>query len=1004
MSSETVWTALFISRKWLPAVGGMETYSVRLTQALEQYADVEALVLPGRTDGLPPRPTALLVFAVKAALRLLFQLRPAEVLHIGDMVLWPLGVAARLRSRRTRLVLSAHGTDVSYPRRGGAKGRAYGAYLRLGSKLVGGATVIANSSATREVAAETGWRRIAVVPLATDIAGSGATGAHDGSLLFAGRLIELKGCAWFIRNVLPLLPDGTRLRVAGVAWDPDEVRALDDPRVEFLGRLRGRALVDAYRRALCVIVPNIELKSGEYEGFGLVATEAAAAGGVVLAARTGGLVDAIVDGTTGFGVAAGDPDAWVRAIAEVADWDDASRRSFLTTSMAYCRNHYTWDRVARETPLPDTARMANAIRFLALDAILNAGEGHQGVPLGMAEIAATLYSRHLKVDPGVPLWPDRDRVVLSNGHGSMLLYALLHLAGYAHVSLDAVRSFRKLGSVCAGHPEIDHAAGIEITTGLLGQGIASAVGMAVAEARLAARFGDDLVNHRDWAFVSDGCLQEGMGQEAISLTGHLRLGKLTYLWDDNHITDDGDTALSISEDVPARFAAAHWHVEAVDGHDVEAVSAAIDRAIADPRPSLIACRTTIARGTPRLEGRRGGHSAPLKPSDSEEARAALGWEHPAFDIPEDVREDWRSAMARGGKARRGWDDRLAAHPEREAFPRWSEGRLPDDWAKVGGALARAALGLNAPEPTITSSGAVCDLLAGALPETIVLCADLEAPTNHKRSRAAFTPADRDGSYVHCGVREHLMGAMANGIAAHGGLRPVTATYLAFTDYERAAMRMAALMGLPEIFVFSHDSIGIGSNGPTHQPVEILAGFRAMPNINVFRPADAMETAEAWQIALETRDRPSLLALSRQAATPVRRTAGDRPSRRGAYVASDPQGERAMTLLATGTEVGVATSAQVLLREAGIEAAVVSMPCWELFEEQGEMYRAEVLGDVPRIGIEAAVRFGWDRWLRPQDRFVGMTGFGASARTEALYEHFGITPARVVAIAREVVGR
>ncbi len=650
----------------------------------------------------------------------------------------------------------------------------------------------------------------------------------------------------------------------------------------------------------------------------------------------------------------------------------------------------------------DIQRMAHAIRFLALDSILNAGEGHQGVPLGMAEIAATLYARHLKVDPSAPLWPDRDRVVLSNGHGSMLLYTLLHLSGYEQVSIDALKSFRKLGSICAGHPEIEQHAGIEITTGLLGQGIACSVGMAVAEARLAARFGQDLVDHRTWAFVGDGCLQEGIGQEAISLAGHLQLGKLTFLWDDNHITDDGDTALSISEDVPARFRAAGWQVQAVDGHDIEAISAALDAAKADPRPSLIACRTTIARGIPRLQGQRGGHSAPLKPEDSQEARAGLAWPHAPFEVPEDIRSDWRGTLERGRDAHAAWRGRLAAHPDKVEFERWTSGGLPADWTKQIGALQAAASAQAAPRATILSSGDLCDGLASVLPESLVLCADLEAPTNHKRSRSAFDMGDRNGSYVHCGVREHLMGAMADGIAAHCGLRPVNVTYLAFADYERPAMRMAALMGLPALFVFSHDSIGVGSNGPTHQPVEILASFRAMPNMLVFRPADAVETAEAWQVAIEHRSGPSLFALSRQAALQVRTDVDENRTRRGAYVLRGAGERRDLTLIATGTEVGLAVAARDALTRLGIAAAVVSMPCWELFERQDTAYRAAVLGTAPRIGIEAALSFGWERWLRPEDRFIGMSGFGASARAEVLYEHFGITPQRIVEVAKEMM--
>ncbi|GGE58057.1 transketolase [Actibacterium pelagium] len=652
--------------------------------------------------------------------------------------------------------------------------------------------------------------------------------------------------------------------------------------------------------------------------------------------------------------------------------------------------------------MPDIQSMAHAIRFLALDSILNAREGHQGVPLGMAEIASTLYANHLKADPADPLWPDRDRVVLSNGHGSTLLYALLHLSGYEHVTLEALKSFRKLGSVTAGHPEIEQHAGIEITTGLLGQGIACAVGMAVAEERLAAQFGRDLVDHRTWAFVGDGCLQEGVGQEAISLAGHLQLGKLTFLWDDNHITDDGDTILSISEDVPARFRAAGWHVQELDGHDIPAIDAALSAARDDPRPSLLACRTTIARGIPRLEGQRGGHSAPLTEADSAEARAALNWPHGSFEIPDAVYRDWHDCMAKGKGARKHWQARLDAHPDAQEFQRWTSGSLPDGWEQTAAAQSHAgAVGPDA-LPTITASGDVCDQLAKALPELFVLCADLEAPTNHKRSRTAFTRQDRNGSYMHCGVREHLMGAMVDGIAAHGGLRPINVTYLAFADYERPAMRMAALMGLPGLFVFSHDSIGVGSNGPTHQPVEILASFRAMPNMRVFRPADAVETAEAWQIAIETSDGPSMLALSRQPAERVRDGADENLTRKGAYVLHEPKNGRDLTLLATGTEVGLATRASAHLAEIGLKAAVVSMPCWELFEAQTEEYRAQVLGTAPRIGIEAAMSFGWERWLRPDDRFIGMQGFGASATADVLYAHFGITVENVISMAREIV--
>jgi transketolase len=655
---------------------------------------------------------------------------------------------------------------------------------------------------------------------------------------------------------------------------------------------------------------------------------------------------------------------------------------------------------ARVPVKSEMARMADAIRFLAMDAIERVGEGHQGVPLGMAEIATALYARHLRFDPADPLWPDRDRVVLSNGHGSMLLYTLLYLTGHEKITIDEIRTFRELGSHCAGHPEIDHAAGIEVTTGPLGQGIANAVGMAVAEARMAAEFGSGLVDHRTWAFVGDGCLQEGIGQEAISLAGHLALGKLTFLWDDNSITDDGSTVLSISEDVPARFRAANWHVVSVDGHDIEAIASAMEEACSDPRPSLVACRTIIGKGIPRVQGKRGGHSARLFRDDTDAARNALGWRHPAFVVPDDVLSAWRATGARGSAERDEWYKRLNAHPASEEFRRRATGQLADGWQAPIDAYRRRAAETELAQPTITSSGDVCDLLTDTIPEMIVNCADLEAPTNHKRSRLAFTMEDRTGSYVHCGVREHLMGAMINGMAAHGGAVPVSVTYLAFSDYERPAMRMAALMGLPSIFVFSHDSIGVGRNGPTHQPVEILASFRAMPNMLTFRPADAVEVAEAWEIALERRDAPSLFALSKQPLPGLRREAQENLSRRGAYVLAEADGERAATILATGSEVAVAMAARDILTARGIPVAVVSMPCWELFEAQDADYRKAVLGEAPRIGVEAAMRFGWDRWIGPEGTFIGMEGFGASASAETLYEHFGITPD---AVAAAVIG-
>ena len=649
--------------------------------------------------------------------------------------------------------------------------------------------------------------------------------------------------------------------------------------------------------------------------------------------------------------------------------------------------------------------LAHAIRFLAVDAIVQATEGHQGVPLGMAEIATSLYAQHLKFNPADPTWWDRDRVVLSNGHGSMLLYALLYLTGYEAISLEQIQRFREFGSHCEGHPEFNPAHGIEVTTGPLGQGIGNAFRMAIAEAYLNARFGSDLVNHRTYAFVGDGCLQEGIGQEMISLAGHLRLNKLILLWDDNRITDDGSTDLSISEDVAARFRVADWHVLEVDGHDLEAVHQALTAAQTSERPTLIACRTVIAKGLARLQGQRGGHSARLYPEDAQGMRKLLDWPHEPFVIPAPVLQAWRAIGQKGQVAHQSWHQKLDALPaaERAEFERTLRGELPEHWQAVLLNYKRAAVHQKEALGGINLSADINDLLTDVLPERMVGCADLEAPTGHKRRLQAFTAADRSGAYVHCGVREHLMGAMANGMAAHGGILPLSVTYLAFSDYERPAMRMAALMGLPVKFVFSHDSIGIGKNGPTHQPVEILASLRAMPNMLVMRPADAVEAAECWEMALSHATGPSSLVFARQALPLVRTSHTDENlSRRGAYVLHESAcGPRQVTLLATGSEVSLAVRARDMLENQGVGTAVVSMPCWELFELQDVQYRRSVLqpGTV-RVGIEAATRFGWDRYLGEEGHFVGMQGFGASGPADTLYQHFGITADAMVKAAEK----
>ena len=654
--------------------------------------------------------------------------------------------------------------------------------------------------------------------------------------------------------------------------------------------------------------------------------------------------------------------------------------------------------------------LAHAIRFLAVDAILAAGEGHQGVPLGMAEIATALYTQHLKHDPKNPAWFDRDRVVLSNGHGSMLLYALLYLSGYEKISLDQLKAFRVLGSHCAGHPEYDPAAGIEVTTGQLGQGIANALGMAVAEAHLRAKFGENLVNHYTYAFVGDGCLQEGVGQEMISLAGHLGLGHLILLWDDNAIQDDGATMLSISENVADRFRVANWHVAEVDGHDIDAVSNAIAAAKLDLRPSMIACKTTIAKGVARLQGQRGGHSGKLFPEDRAQMQAMFDQRNQfgtPFEVSKDILNAWRATSHKGCESEQAWSARVASLPAntRLEFERVMQGNLPANLGTVMQGL-KTQLANDAAIGGINLSAAISHALTEVLPERMIACADLEAPTDHKRGQTAFTAATATGRYVHCGVREHVMGSLCNGMAAHGGVLAVAVTYLVFSDYLRPAMRNAALMGLPLKFVFSHDSIGIGTNGPTHQPVEILASLRAMPNMLVLRPADAVEAVECWDIALRHKSGPVSLIFARQALPHVASARADNLSKRGGYVISDTAlGKRQVTLLATGSEVAIALEAQKGLEAEGIATAVVSIPCFELFDAQDAAYRQATLEGsggkgCAKVAVEAAVQQGWERYLGERGGFVGMTGFGLSGAAKDLYEHFGITAKAVIAKAKE----
>ena len=654
------------------------------------------------------------------------------------------------------------------------------------------------------------------------------------------------------------------------------------------------------------------------------------------------------------------------------------------------------------------AEMANAIRFLAIDAVEKAKSGHPGMPMGMADVATVLFSRFLKFDPADPAWPDRDRFVLSAGHGSMLLYALLHLTGYEGVTSDQLRAFRQWGSKTPGHPEYGHTPGVETTTGPLGQGIATAVGMALAERLLNARFGDEFVDHHTYVISGDGCLMEGLSHEAISLAGHLRLDRLIVLFDDNEISIDGSTSLSCSDDQLARFQASGWSACRIDGHDPEAIAAAIERARGNDRPSLIACRTVIGFGAPNRQGTEKAHGAPLGADEVARTRAALNWPHPPFEIPEHVAEQWREIGTRGQAVRRSWIERTRRHqsPARSPFHDALNRKLPCEYA---GAMERLRTRFGTERPAIATRQAsqlVIDAIAEALPNLLGGSADLtHSNLTRARTQRPVRPDFFEGDYVHYGVREHAMAAAMNGVALHGGFIPYGGTFLTFADYSRPAIRLAALMGIRVIHVMTHDSIGLGEDGPTHQPVEHLAALRAIPGLLVFRPADAVETAEAWDCALRAETSPSVLCLSRQALPAFRDdTANANLVGYGAYVVVEPEQGRDVTLIATGSEVAIALKAAQLLEQHNVRAAVVSAPCFDLFRQQSREYRAAVLGRVPRIGVEAAVEGDWARWLGDSGEFVGMTGFGASAPAEVLYREFGITAEAVAESARRCLGR
>ncbi|MBX9881121.1 MAG: transketolase [Sphingomonas sp.] len=639
---------------------------------------------------------------------------------------------------------------------------------------------------------------------------------------------------------------------------------------------------------------------------------------------------------------------------------------------------------------PTDQQLANAIRALAMDAVEAANSGHPGMPMGMADAATVLFTQYLKFDPADPHWADRDRFVLSAGHGSMLIYALLHLTGYARPTIDDIKAFRQLGSPCAGHPENFELPGVECTTGPLGQGLAMAVGMAIAERHLSAVFGDALVDHRTWVIAGDGCLMEGINHEAIGIAGHLKLGRLNVLWDDNKITIDGAVSLSSSEDIPARYAATGWHVVECDGHDFAAVAEALAEATADPRPSLIRCRTIIGKGAPTKQGTAKTHGSPLGTAEVAGAREALGWTAAPFEVPQDIREAWLRAGKRSVDARAAWADRLAAHPARGEFERRMAGQLPAPQGEAEAFMAK----LIADAPTVATRKAsemALEAITPLIPELIGGSADLTGSNNTKTAATGpLTAENYGGRYLYYGIREFGMAAAMNGMALHGGVIPYGGTFLVFADYARAAIRLSALQHARVIYVMTHDSIGLGEDGPTHQPIEHLQSLRMIPGLDVYRPCDAVETAECWTLALGRADGPGLLALSRQN-LPTLRGEGGMLSARGAYRLRAAQAPRAVVLIATGSEVSLAVETAQALEARGIGADVVSMPSWRHFEAQDAAYKDELLpADVLKVSIEAGTTFGWERWTGADGMRFGIDSFGASAPAEALYRHFGLT--------------
>ena len=643
-------------------------------------------------------------------------------------------------------------------------------------------------------------------------------------------------------------------------------------------------------------------------------------------------------------------------------------------------------------------QMANAIRFLSADAVQAANSGHPGMPMGMADVATVLFSKYLKFDAARPDWHDRDRFILSAGHGSMLIYSLLHLTGYEAMTMEEIKNFRQMGSLTAGHPEVGHTPGVETTTGPLGQGIANSVGFALAERILASQYGEDVVDHRTWVIAGDGCLMEGVSQEAISLAGHLKLNKLIVLWDDNQITIDGNVELSSSEDQHARFQAAGWNTFSCDGHDPVSIAAAIDAAKLSDKPALVACRTTIGFGSPNRAGTSKAHGAPLGDDELAATREALGWASGPFEIPVDVLAAWRAVGSKGAEISKQWDATLAASGHADTFNAQMVGELPDGWDNDLKAAIKAATEEMPKLATRQSSGKALETLVNNVPGLIGGSADLTGSNNTKvKSQHTDLSADNyGGDYINWGVREHGMAAAMNGMALHGGITPYAGTFLVFTDYARPSIRLSALMEQHVIYVMTHDSIGLGEDGPTHQPVEHLAALRAIPGLDVYRPGDLVETLECWHLAM-TRKRPAVIALSRQGVPALRQIIDDNYSSYGGYIYKPSTLDRQVTLIGTGTELHLAVAAREILEEQhSIGTAVVSLPCMEIFNEHPIHYRQEVLSPgTLRVGIEAGIQQGWDRYLHDDGIFIGMDSFGASAPANELYEHFGITVDNIV---------